>query len=94
MTFIRSIDVDNHMIYLQNCVKRLDWRMVEYLDTLRELSISNRLTEAVATQVALHEAGEVGVAENGFGVAPGVIALFDVKYSEVRTTITLMMCTY
>ena len=45
-------------------------------------------------QVALHEPGQVGAADNGFAVAPGVRALFDVKYSEVSITIELRLRTY
>lgn len=35
------------------------------------------------TQVTLHEPGEVGVADYGLAVSPGVRALFELKYSEV-----------
>jgi hypothetical protein len=34
-------------------------------------------------QISLHEPGDVGVADYGLAVSPGVLALFELKYSEV-----------
>lgn len=34
-------------------------------------------------QISLHEPGDVGVADYGLAVSPGVLALFELKYSKV-----------